>query len=300
VDLWPSLPLDAWRDTCATLHLWTQIVGKIRLAQAPWTNHSWHVTMYLTSRGLTTTPMPHGHRTFEIEFDFLSHQLVITTSDGGRAAIPLVPQSVAAFYASLMAQLQALGVPVVIRTLPCELPEPIPFERDETHRAYDREYAQRFWRILAQTDRVLKTFRGRFLGKTSPVHFFWGAADLAVTRFSGRPAPQHPGGVPYLSDAVVREAYSHEVSSAGFWPGGGPIDYPAFYSYAYPEPPGYAQFAVRPGAAFYSADLREFVLPYDAVRTAASPDEVLTEFLESTYEAAATLGKWDRASLERQ
>jgi hypothetical protein len=296
---WPELPLSAWRDTCATLHLWMQIVGKIRLAQSPWTNHSWHVALYVTANGLSTSPIPHGDRTFEIAFDFCAHRLVIARNDGVAATIPLEPQSVATFYRRVMGELRTLGLPVTIRTMPAELADPIPFDRDETHASYDAEYANRFWRVLVQADRVFKIFRGRFIGKSSPVHFFWGAADLAVTRFSGRTAPQHPGGIPHLADWVTREAYSHEVSSAGFWPGGGSVDYPAFYSYAYPEPPGYASSTVRPAAAFYSAEMREFFVPYDAVRTADSPDDMLLQFLESTYEAAATLAGWDRAALER-
>ena len=298
-EAWPRLDLESWSDTCATLHMWLEIVGKIRLAQAPWLNHSWNVTLYVTSRGLTTSPIPYGLRTFEIEFDFLDHKLAIRSSDGGLANFPLEPRSVAAFYRRLMEEMGRLGLRVEIQTKPNEVPDPIRFDRDETHCAYDRDYANRFWRILAQADRVMKEFRGRFIGKCSPVHFFWGALDLAVTRFSGRRAPQHPGGIPNLPDAVVREAYSHEVSSCGFWPGGGAISYPAFYSYAYPEPAGFSQARAKPDAAFYSADLREFILPYDAVRQAESPDGMLLDFLQATYEAAATLGNWDRGALER-
>jgi hypothetical protein len=296
---WPSLPLEAWRDTAATLHLWTQIVGKIRLAQSPWVNHSWHVALYVTATGLSTSPIPHGNRTFEIAFDFIDHRLLVTTSDGAAASFPLEPQPVRSFYERLMRELAALGLSVSIRTTPSEIADAIPFERDDTHHSYDREYAHRFWQVLVQADRVFKIFRARFIGKCSPVHFFWGAPDLAVTRFSGRRAPQHPGGVPGLPDWVAREAYSHEVSSAGFWAGGPPVEYPVFYSYAYPEPAGYATAAVRPAAAFYSTDLREFLLPYETVRTADAPDDVLLEFLQSTYDAAATLAAWDRASLER-
>ncbi len=296
---WPDLPLQAWADTCATLHLWTQIVGKIRLAQSPWTNHSWHAPLYVTAAGLTTSPVAHGQRVFEIDFDFLAHELIIRVSDGSRRTVPLVPQSVAAFYGRVLAELEALGLPVAISPMPNEVADPVRFDRDETHAAYDPEYARRFWRVLAQSDRVFKIFRARYLGKCSPVHFFWGAPDLAVTRFSGRTAPEHPGGVPNLPDWVTREAYSHEVSSCGFWPGGGAVPYPAFYSYAYPEPPGFATAPVAPAAAFYSHDLHEFVLPYDAVRLAADPDETLLAFLQTTYEAAANLGDWDRASLER-
>jgi hypothetical protein len=295
---WPALPLEAWAETYATLHLWTQIVGKIRLTQSPWLNHCWNVPLYLTAHGLTTSPMPHGSRSFEIEFDFIDQALLVRSSDGRSARMALVAQSVAAFYAGLMAELQRLELPVRIHGWPNEVAAPIRFDADTTHCAFDAEYAQRFWRILLQADRVFKIFRGRFLGKSSPVHFFWGAPDLAVTRFSGRRAPAHPGGVPNLPDRVTREAYSHEVSSCGFWPGGGPIAYPAFYSYAYPQPAGFAAAKVRPAAAFYSQQLGEFLLPYDAVREAAAPDELLLEFLQSTYEAAADLGDWDREALE--
>jgi hypothetical protein len=297
---WPSLPLEEWQDTCATLHLWTQIVGKIRLAQTPWVNHSWHVPLYLTVRGLTTSPMPHGLRTFAIDFDFIDHQLLIQASDGAKRALPLRAQSVADFYAELFAALREWGLAVMIRGKPNEIEEAIPFVEDRKHASYDPEYAQRFWRILVQADRVLQQFRAPFVGKCSPVHFFWGSFDLAVTRFSGRSAPAHPGGVPNLPDWVAREAYSHEVSSAGFWPGGGPHPFPLFYSYAYPEPPGFSTAAVRPKEAFYSDALREFVLPYEAVRQGAVPDETLLSFLQSSYEAAADLGGWDRVALERR
>jgi hypothetical protein len=296
---WPSLPLDAWNDTYATLHLWTQIVGKVRLAQSPWINHSWHVTLYVTARGLSTSPIPYGVRTFQIDFDFIAHQLTVQSSDGGVATLALRPQSVGSFYRSLMDEMAKLDLRVDIHTLPNEVAEPIRFDRDETHRAYDPDYANRFWRVLVQADRVFKSFRTRFIGKCSPVHFFWGAPDLAVTRFSGRRAPEHPGGVPHLPDWVTREAYSHEVSSCGFWAGGGPVPYAAFYAYAYPEPSGFAQARVRPAAAFYSGDLHEFMLSYDSVREADSPDDALLDFLQTTYEAAANLGKWDRATLER-
>jgi hypothetical protein len=231
-EIWPSLPLQAWSDTCATLHMWTQIVGKIRLAQCPWVNHSWHVTLYVTARGLTTLPIPYGTRTFQIDFDFIDHLLTIQSSDGSMGSFPLQPQSVAAFYTRLMEEMGKLDLHVSVHKKPNEVPDAIAFDQDEAHAAYDREHANRFWRILVQADRVLKEFRARFIGKCSPVHFFWGAPDLAVTRFSGRRAPEHPGGIPNLPDRVTREAYSHEVSSCGFWPGGGPIPYPAFYSYA--------------------------------------------------------------------
>jgi hypothetical protein len=296
---WPGLPLEAWRDTCATLHMWMQIVGKIRLVQCPWVNHSWHATLYVTSRGLTTTPIPYGVRTFQIDFDFVDHHLSVYSSDGRVSTIPLRPQSVATFYKQLMRELVELDLHVKIKTKPNEVAEAIVFERDEHNASYDPDYANRFWRVLVQTDRILKQFRARFIGKCSPVHFFWGAPDLAVTRFSGRPAPEHPGGVPNLSDVVAREAYSHEVSSCGFWPGSGAVPYPAFYSYAYPEPSGFREALVKPEAAFYSAELREFVLPYDAVREATSPDDSLLAFFQTTYEAAADLGGWGRESLER-
>jgi hypothetical protein len=298
-DVWPALPYEAWSDTLATLQLWTQIVGKVRLVQSPWVNHSWHVTLYVTARGLTTSPIPYGTRTFEIEFDFLAHRLEITTGEGRVAQVPLEPQTVAVFYARVMDALKGLDIDVRIHRKPNEIVEAIPFDRDQTHRSYDPAYANRFWRVLVHADRVLKIFRSRFAGKCSPVHFFWGGGDLAVTRFSGRPAPEHPGGIPNLPDRITREAYSHEVSSAGFWAGGGPIAYPAFYSYAYPEPAGFASAPLRPTGAFYSQDLREFILPYDVVRQSASPDDTLLEFLQSTYEAAAVLAKWDRPALER-
>lgn len=296
---WPSLPLDAWSDTYATLHLWTQIVGKIRLAQSPWLNHSWHVTLYVTARGLTTSPIPFGVRVFQIDFDFIDHRLTVETSDGGTAGLALEPQTVAAFYGRLMREMGKLGLNVNICRQPNEVAEPIRFDLDQTHRAYDAEYAHRFWQILVQADRVFRQFRARFIGKCSPVHFFWGAPDLAVTRFSGRTAPPHPGGIPNLPDWVTRDAYSHEVSSCGFWAGGGSIPYPVFYSYAYPEPPGFAPAAVEPREAFYSGDFREFILAYDVVRQAESPDDTLLRFLQTTYEAAANLARWDRDSLER-
>jgi hypothetical protein len=298
-EAWPALPLDEWKDTYATLHMWTQVAGKVRFAQTPWVNHSWHVTLYVTSRGLTTSPIPYGERTFEIKFDFIDHRLVIETSGGGVRHIELRPRTVADFYGEVMSALRGLGLGVKIHTLPNEIADPIPFEKDVTHKSYDPEYAKRFWRILVQTDRVFKEFRSHFIGKCSPVHFFWGSFDMAVTRFSGRTAPPHPGGVPHLPDVVAREAYSHEVSSCGFWPGGGPVPYPVYYSYAYPAPEGFKDARVRPSAAFYSADLGEFLLPYDEVRKARKPDAVLLDFLQSTYEAAANLAKWDRPALER-
>jgi hypothetical protein len=298
-EAWPPLPLEGWRDTYAALHLWTQIVGKIRLAQSPWMNHGWHVTLYVTARGLGTSPIPHGSRTFELDFDFLESALSVRASDGGIGRVALEGQSVASFYRRLMAEMERLGLPVKINKRPNEVADPVPFDEDERPRSYDADAARRFWRVLVQADRVFRIFRGRFLGKASPVHFFWGAPDLAVTRFSGRLAPPHPGGIPNLPDTVTRDAYSHEVSSCGFWPGGGPVAYPAFYSYAYPEPAGFATVAVRPAAAFYSGDLKEFLLPYDAVRESKAPDDTLLEFLQSTYEAAADRAGWDRKALER-
>ena len=295
---WPLLPFPEWQATAETLHMWTQIVGKIRLALTPWINHSWHVTLYLTARGLTTSPIPHGFHTFEIRFDFISHELRILKSDGALRVLPLRAQSVATFYQAVMTALSELELPVKIDLIPNEIADPIPFNRDETHRAYDPAYANRFWRVLLQSDRVLKKFRSRFCGKCSPVHFFWGSFDLAVTRFSGRPAPPHPGGIPHLPDTVTREAYAQEVSSVGFWPGSAASPTPLYYSYAYPEPPGFGEAKVQPAEASYYAPLREFVLPYDAVRTAASPDDALLAFAQSVYDAASLLGKWDRAVLE--
>ena len=296
---WPSLPLDAWADTYATLHMWLQIVGKIRLRCSPPVNHQWHSALYVTARGLTTSPISHKSQVFEIDFDFIDHRLTILSSDGRRGVVALEPQPVAAFYRGVMAAMTRLELPVSINAKPNEVADAIRFEDDEVHRSYDKEYAHRFSRVLQQSDRVFKRFRSRFIGKCSPVHVFWGGPDLAVTRFSGRTAPQHPGGIPNMPDELTREAYSHEVSSCGFWPGGGPIPYATFYAYAYPEPPGFADARVTPAPAFYSKDLREFLLPYDAVRTAASPDDVLLEFLQSTYEAAADLARWDRRALER-
>jgi len=295
---WPALPFAEWSETCATLHMWTQIVGKIRLVQTPWINHSWHVTLYVTARGLTTSPIPHGLHAFEIDFDFIDHELHIKKSDGARRALKLQPQPVAAFYEAVMKALNTLELPVKIDMLPNEIENPIRFDEDKEHRSYDAEYANRFWRALVQADRVFKDFRSRFCGKCSPVHFFWGSFDLAVTRFSGRPAPRHPGGIPHLPDQVTREAYSQEVSSLGFWPGSAAAPIPLFYSYAYPEPPGFSEAKVQPTAASYNAKMREFILPYDAVRTATSPDDVLLDFAQSTYDAASKLAQWDRAALK--
>ena len=295
---WPVLPFAAWKETAATLHMWTQIVGKVRLALSPWLNHSWHVTFYVTARGLTTSPIAHGRHCFEIDFDFIDHLLFVRRSDGAQRTIPLRPMAVADFYEQLMTALREMELAVRISAAPNEVEPAIPFAQDRTHAAYDAEFAQRFWRVLLQTDRVFKEFRARFIGKCSPVHFFWGSFDLAVTRFSGRPAPQHPGGVPHLPDPVAREAYSHEVSSAGFWPGNEAMPEPVFYSYAYPAPEGFAAASVRPAEAFWSTALREFMLPYEVVRTAENPDETLLAFLQSTYEAAARLGNWERETLE--
>ena len=295
---WPELPYAAWKDTCTTLHLWTQIVGKVRLKLTPWLNHSWHVTLYVTARGLSTGPMPTDGRELEIEFDFLDHVLWLRTTDGHFRQIMLRPVSVAEFYGEVMHALAALGVAVRINEMPSEIPDAVRFSADRTHAAYDADYANRHFRVLLATHRVFSHFRTGFLGKVSPVHFFWGSFDLAVTRFSGRPAPLIKSHTPGLSDAVAREAYSHEVSSAGFWPGGGPIDYAAYYSYAYPEPENFSEAKVRPAQAFYFKDFGQFILPYDAVRTASDPQATLMAFLQSTYEAAADLGKWDRNALE--
>jgi hypothetical protein len=295
---WPELPTAAWRETYETLHLWTQIVGKIRLARTPWLNHSWHVTLYVTARGLTTSAIPDGARSFQIDFDFIDHALRISTSDGTARQFALAGKSVAGFYTAIMADLAELGIDIAINETPNELPDPIPFSQDSRHTSYDPDAVRRFFQILRNAERVFEQFRTGFLGKASPVHFFWGSFDLAVTRFSGRRAPRHPGGVPHLPDEVAWEAYSHEVSSAGFWPGGGAIDYPAFYCYAYPEPAGFRTAPLRPDAAFFSEALGEFILPYDAVRTAAQPDQALLDFLQSTYEAAANSAKWDRNALE--
>jgi len=295
---WPELSYAAWQDTCTTLHLWTQIVGQIRVAQTPWLCHSWHTTLHVTARGLTTTPIPCGERTLQINFDFIDHTLRIAVDTGASRSVRLVPQSVAAFHHALFAALGELGLQITIHGSPNEVVDAIPFHEDTVHAAYDAEYAQRFWRILLQVDRILKRFRTGFLGKSSAVHFFWGSFDLAVTRFSGRRAPLHPGGVPNLPDAVTREAYSHEVSSAGFWPGGGPVDYAAFYSYAYPAPDAFRRQPVRLEGAFFHEGAGEFLLPYDLVRSADDPERKVQDFLQSTYVAAADTAAWDRAALE--
>ncbi|MDE2229368.1 MAG: hypothetical protein KGL11_10060 [Alphaproteobacteria bacterium] len=294
---WPDLPYPAWRDTAATLQLWTQIVGKVRLALTPWVNHSWQVPFYVTARGLGTSPIPIGSEILEIEFDFIGHRLAVRTSRGEERMLALEPQTVTDFYRRVIDLLNGIGIAVAINETPSELPNPIRFSQDRTHAAYDADAAHRFWRALVQADRIFKLFRSGFLGKASPVHFFWGSFDLAVTRFSGRKAPLHPGGVPGLPDDVAREAYSHEVSSAGFWPGNDAFPQAAFYSYAYPEPAGFRSRPVTLGAAF-DATLGEFNLPYDAVRGAAEPDGLLLDFLSTTYTAAADSGHWDRAALE--
>ncbi len=280
--------------------MWTQIVGKIRLALGPWINHSWGVALYVSARGLTTSPMPYHNRVFEIEFDFNRHELDVVTSDGASRVIKLQPRSVAEFYRELMDTLHQLGIEVEIGMIPNEVQEAIPFDRDEKHAAYDPEYANRFWRVLLQVDRIFKEFRARFCGKCSPVHFFWGSFDLAVTRFSGRTAPPHPGGIPHLPDAITREAYSHEVSSLGFWPGNEQVPTALFYSYAYPQPTGFADAQVKPPGASFHAQLREFILPYDDVRRAESPDRAILDFAQSTYDAASTLANWDRAAFEEK
>jgi hypothetical protein len=295
-EVWPALPQAAWSDTSATLQLWMQIVGKVRLALTPHLNHTWNVTLYPTVRGLTTLPMPHGSRMVQIDFDFIDHVLLVAASDGARKTMPLVPMTVAAFYRTLMAMLEEMGAPVKIWKTPCEIADPVPFDEDTVHKAYDKEYAQRFWRILLQTARIFEVFRARFQGKVSPIHLFWGAMDLACTRFSGRTAPEH-ASMPGLPDRVTRDAYSHEVSSCGFWPGAPGVE-PFFYSYAYPEPPGYAQYSIAPPQAGFNAAFGEFILPYEAMRSTADPDAALLAFCQSTYEAAANCAQWYRAALE--
>jgi Family of unknown function (DUF5996) len=295
---WPKLPYTEWKDTCSTLQLWTQVVGKVRLALTPWINHSWHVSLRVTARGLGTPLISSNGNHFQVEFDLIDHILWLRSSDGHRRQLMLKPMPVAEFYFEFLQLLADVGIEVCINKIPNELVDANPFDQDLTHAAYDRDYVTRFWRILLASHDVFSYFRSAFLGKSSPVHFFWGSFDLAVTRFSGRHAPKHPGGIPHLPDAVVREAYSHEVSSAGFWPGGGLIDYAAFYSYAYPTPDGFAAAAVQPEQAFFSRELGEFILPYEAVRTAPDPKAALMGFLQSTYSAAADGAKWNRAELE--
>lgn len=291
---WPPLPLSVWKDTYATLHMWTQIVGKVRLDLSPHVNHWWEVPLYVSARGLTTSPIPYGRGVFEVQFDFIDHRLDISTSAGEMKSIPLEPRTVADFYAEVMSLFKSLDIEAKIWRMPVEIPNPIRFDEDRVHRSYDREFANAFWRILVNVDGIFKEFRARFIGKVSPVHFFWGSFDLAVTRFSGRRAPERPG-----ADATTREAYSHEVSSVGFWPGGGDVQGAAFYSYAVPQPEGFGQRQVRPALAFYDKQLGEFLLMYDDVRAAASPRDALLTFCQSTYEAAADLANWDRAALER-
>ena len=294
METWPALPLEEWEDTRATLHMWTQIVGKIRLEQTPLVNHWWNVPLYVSARGLTTTAMPYEERFFEMAFDFIDHQLAIKCSDGASASVALEPKSVAKFYQQTMAALRSLDIELTIWKMPVEIPDPIPFDEDEQHASYDRQYVERCWQVLRSSERVLQDFRSRFIGKCSPVHFFWGSFDLAVTRFSGRPAPPRPD-----ADPITREAYSHEVISHGWWPGQGPLGKPAFYSYTAPAPEGLSNAKIRPDKAYYSKDLSEFLFLYDDVRNAPDPDDALMEFCQSTYEAGANLARWDRASLER-
>jgi hypothetical protein len=294
LESWPALPLSEWADSYATLHMWSQVVGKVRLALSPRINHWWQVPLYVSGRGLTTSPIPYENRIFEVEFDFIDHKLDVVTNGGEIRSLRLIPRTVADFYADFMEMLRSLGIDVRIWRMPVEVPNPVRFDQDRTHRSYDPEYVHRFWRILVTIDSVFKEFRSRFLGKSSPVHFFWGSFDFAVTRFSGRRAPERPG-----ADRITREAYSHEVISVGFWPGGGDMTGAAFYAYAAPEPAGFGDQLVRPGSAFYSKQMNEFFLMYDDVRAADSPKDALLDFCQSTYDAGADLGNWDRANLER-
>jgi hypothetical protein len=293
--IWPPLPLNEWNDTFATLHMWMQVVGKICLARTPRVNHFWNVALHVTPRGIRTPTIPCRDRTFALEFDFIDHQLRLASSDGQTASIPLIARPVAEMYLDIIRMVHERGFDVQVWPMPVEVPDPIRFDRDTAHSSYDSQYASRFWRILVQADRVFREFRSRFIGKCSPVHFFWGSADLAVTRFSGRPAPERPG-----ADPITRESYSHEVISHGFWPGSGAVQMPAFYAYAAPEPAGLKHVRARPAAAFYSEELSEFILPYDAVRRSSAPEAQLLDFMQSTYEAAAGLAHWDRGSLERE
>lgn len=295
---WPALPWEEWKDTCATLHLWTQIVGKVRMERTPWINHSWHVPLYVTARGLGTSAVPAEGRVFEMELDFLRHVLDIRTSDGASAEVALEPRTVADFHAEVMERLAGLGLATPIHAIPNEIPDAIPFHQDTEHASYDAPAVEAFWQALVQSHRVFQRFRARFTGKCSPVHFFWGSFDLAVSRFSGRTAPEHPAGIPNMPDWVAREAYSHEVSSLGFWPGGESFPEPVYYSYAYPSPDGFADASVRPDEAFWTSELGEFVLPYEAVRSADDPEGTLLAFAQDSYEAAAGLAGWDREALE--
>jgi hypothetical protein len=295
---WPDLSQLDLQPVTEALHLWSQVVGKVRLALTPWTNHSWHVPLYVSARGLSTGPIPVGPRAFEMEFDLIGDNLVIQDTSGQERRVALAPQSVADFYAHVMQALHEMGIDVRLDPMPCELPEAVPFHSDVAVRAYDGETARAYWQALVQTHRVFQVFRTRFLGKCSPIHLFWGSFDLAVTRFSGRKAPPHPGGAPHLPDAVMRDAYNQEVSSAGFWPGGGTVTAPSYYSYTYPQPKGFAEARVQPDAAAFNAELGEFLMPYEAVRTSADPDATLLAFLQTTYEAAANLAHWDRPFLE--
>jgi hypothetical protein len=295
---WPDIPFEPWKDSCTTLHLWMQIVGKYRLSRTPWINHSWQATFYVTSRGLTTSLIEAGSHSVQFDFDLIEHRLIGSSTDGSTASFALEPMTVAEFYDRFLALTDELGVRIEIHGTPNEISDPIPFAKDTKHASYDADAVHRFWRALVQIDRVFKCFRTGFLGKVSPVHLFWGSFDLAVTRFSGRVAPMHPGGIPGLPDIVTREAYSHEVSSAGFWPGGGPVEYPAFYSYAYPTPAEFSVQPVAPAEAFFDQKAGEFLLPYSVVRNAPDPDQMLLNFLETTYDAAARLGRWNRAELE--
>jgi uncharacterized protein DUF5996 len=296
---WPELPLSAWSDTCETIYRWTQIVGKVRMVLTPLVNHWWNVTLYVTSRGLGTSAIPHAGGSFEIDFDFIAHRLIVRSSDGRVEGFALAPMAVADFYSELMLRLQRLGIAVHIWTMPSEIEDAVPFEQDRVHAQYDPLYVERFWRALLQADRVMSAFRARFIGKASPVHFFWGSFDLAVTRFSGRTAPLLTKGAPHVAAWVMAEAYSHEVSSCGFWPGNGGYGRAAFYVYAYPEPPRYGETQLRTAEAFYDRGLGQFILPYDAVRCARDPDALLLGFLQETYAAAAEQGGWDRKALER-
>jgi len=297
---WPELPSSEWGETLETIHMWFQIVGKVRATQAPWSNHSWSSPLYVTSRGLTTSPIPYGGRTFQIDFDFVDHRMPIHVSDGRTSVVPLRPQSVKAFYHTLFEALERLGIELSIHGAPNEVPDPIPFAENEVNASYDREHARKLWQAMVQADRVLNAFRARYIGKASPVHFFWGGPDIAVTRFSGRLAPEHPGGIPNLPDVITREAYSHELTSCGFWPGNRDAPDPIFYAYAYPTPDGFSDAAVEPDAAFWLADLGEFVLPYEAVRMSDAPDETVDAFLQTTHDTAAALLGWDQEGLVRE